>query len=219
MAVGRVLRGLWFFYWERPWQAPLVILKQEQRLSNNFCPLSLPTVVSILLLTLMSKRAERSSSSSSCAKPSPKRNKLKSDDMDSDQDSISLQQLLDKLNSMESRMEDNFSNLHSQIAQLTYEFKEDINGVKTSLKEFEKSLDSAWISIEDLQQESKALKVPLQIFVLKAVTWRGVQCTSLLYFCWLKLKANQKCHLKNAFAIHFLKNRYGISKYWHPTDS
>ena len=78
--------------------------------------------------------------------------------MDSDQDSISLQQLLDKLNSMESRMEDNFTNLHSQIAQLTHEFKEDINGVKTLLKEFEKSLDSAWISIEDLQQESKALK-------------------------------------------------------------
>ena len=78
--------------------------------------------------------------------------------MDSDQDSISLQQLLDKLNSMESRMEDNFSNLHSQIAQLTYKFKEDINGVKTSLKEFEKSLDSAWISIEDLQQDNKALK-------------------------------------------------------------
>ena len=109
----------------------------------------------------MSKRVERSSSSSSCSKPSPKRNKHKSDDMESDRESdspISLKQLLDKLNSMESRMEDNFSNLHSQIAQLTHEFKEEINGVKNSLKEFEKSLNSAWGFIEDLQQESKAFK-------------------------------------------------------------
>ena len=55
-------------------------------------------------------------------------------------------------------MEDNFTNLNSQIAQLTYEFKEDINGVKNSLKEFETSFNNAWISIEDLQQESKILE-------------------------------------------------------------
>ena len=81
--------------------------------------------------------------------------------MESDRESdspISLKQLLDKLNSIESRMEDNFSNLHSQIAQLTHEFKEEINGVKNSLKKIEKSLNSARGFMEDLQQESKASK-------------------------------------------------------------
>ena len=137
-----------------------MILKYKQRLSNNIFR-SLPTTVAIPLLTVMSKRVERSSSSSSCSRPSPKRNKHKSDDMESDRESdspISLKQLLHNLNSMESKMEDNFSNLHSQIAQLTHEFKEEINGVKNSLKEFEKSLNSAWAFIEDLQQESKAFK-------------------------------------------------------------
>lgn len=84
-----------------------------------------------------------------------------SDHMESNQESnspISLKLLLDKLNSMESRMEDNFSELYSQIAQLTYEFKEEINGIKHLLKEFEKSLNNSGASNEDLQQESKAFK-------------------------------------------------------------
>ena len=55
-------------------------------------------------------------------------------------------------------MEDNFSNLHTQISELTCEFKHEINVVKSTLNELEKSVNLAWASIEDLQQESKALK-------------------------------------------------------------
>lgn len=61
-------------------------------------------------------------------------------------------------NSMKSRMEENCSHLHSQIAQFTHELKEEMKGVKNSPKEFKKSLNSAWAFIKDLQQESKAFK-------------------------------------------------------------
>ena len=108
----------------------------------------------------MSKRAERSSSrSSSTTKPSPKRNKHKSEESEEDYDSITnMEMLLDKLNAIETRMEDNFSNLHTQIAELTCEFKQDVNIIKSTLQEIEKSVNNAWAAIEDLQQESKALK-------------------------------------------------------------
>ena len=81
--------------------------------------------------------------------------------MDGDQNSdthISMEIVLDKLSSMESRMEDNFSNLHEQIAALNSEFKEELNGVKVTIKELEKSLNNAWAFIEDIQSEAKALK-------------------------------------------------------------
>lgn len=55
-------------------------------------------------------------------------------------------------------MEDNFSNLHAQIAALNSEFKEELNGVKVTIKELEKSLNNAWAFIEDIQSEAKALK-------------------------------------------------------------
>ena len=105
----------------------------------------------------MSKRSERSSSSSSADRPTPKRNKQKSEDMETDS-LISMEILLDKLHAIESRMEDNFSNLHTQISELSCEFKHEINVVKSTLNELEKSVNLAWASIEDLQQESKALK-------------------------------------------------------------
>ena len=71
---------------------------------------------------------------------------------------ISMEILLDKLIAIESRMEDNFSNLHTQISELTCEFKHEINVVKSTMNELQKSVNHAWASIEDLQQESKALK-------------------------------------------------------------
>ena len=47
---------------------------------------------------------------------------------------------LDKLSAIESRMEDNFSNPHTQIAELSTEFKLEIAGVKSTLNALEKSL-------------------------------------------------------------------------------
>ena len=66
--------------------------------------------------------------------------------------------LLNKLIAIESRMEDNFSNLHTQISELTCEFKHEINLLKSTLNELKKSVNQAWASIKDLEQESKALK-------------------------------------------------------------
>ena len=109
----------------------------------------------------MLKRSERSSSSSSANRPTPKRNKQKSEEMEANHDTdslISMEILLDKLIAIESCMEDNFSNLHTQILELRCEFKHEINVVKSTLNELEKSAYQAWASIEDLQQESKALK-------------------------------------------------------------
>ena len=45
---------------------------------------------------------------------------------------ISMEILLDKLIAIESRMADNFSNLHTQISELTCEFKHEINVVKST---------------------------------------------------------------------------------------
>ena len=81
--------------------------------------------------------------------------------MDGDQNSdtqTSMEIVIDKLSSMESRMEDNFSNLHAQIAALNSEFKEELNGIKVTIKDLEKSLNNAWAFIEDIQAEAKALK-------------------------------------------------------------
>ena len=62
---------------------------------------------------------------------------------------------MDKLTSIESRMEDNFSQIHSLISELRCEFKVQIDGVKVNIKEIEKSLENAWAEIEDVQQEAK----------------------------------------------------------------
>ena len=72
--------------------------------------------------------------------------------------SISMEILLDKLIAIESRMEDNFSNLHTQISELTCEFKHEIKVVKSTLNDLENSVNHAWACIENLQQESKAFK-------------------------------------------------------------
>ena len=44
------------------------------------------------------------------------------------------------------------------MGELRYEFKQQIDGVKESIKDIEKSLENAWAAIEDVQQESKAYK-------------------------------------------------------------
>ena len=110
----------------------------------------------------MSKRQVRSPS---CLENrSPKRNRLKSQEniemstSNESEDPISLKIIMDKLNSIETRMEDNFTQMHSQMAELRCEFKQQIDGVKVNIKEIEKSLENAWAVIEDVQQEAKTNK-------------------------------------------------------------
>ncbi|KAL9983150.1 hypothetical protein ACROYT_G005282, partial [Oculina patagonica] len=79
------------------------------------------------------------------------------DDKDTES-STSLTMIMDKLNSIECRMDDNFSNLHTQLSTLRCEMKEEIDGVKQAMKDVEKSLEVAWATIEDIQQETKTYK-------------------------------------------------------------
>ena len=115
----------------------------------------------------MSKRNKRSSSSSSTqSRPSPKRNKLlgataegntESCSMDNTPDDRpSLERIMEKLSYLDNRIEEHFGGLKSDISILRHELKEDIEGVKSTLTGVEKSLESAWNVIADLQAESKS---------------------------------------------------------------
>ena len=66
--------------------------------------------------------------------------------------------LLGKLNAIETHLEENFSNLHTQIAKLTCKSKQDINIMKSMLHKLENCINTAQAAIKDLQQESKVLK-------------------------------------------------------------
>ena len=115
----------------------------------------------------MSKRNQRSSSSSSTqSRPSPKRNKLLGATPDGDTESCSmdktpddrpsLERIMEKLSYLDNRIEEHFGGLKSDISILRHELKEEIEGVKSTLTGVEKSLESAWNVIEDLQAESKS---------------------------------------------------------------
>ena len=95
-----------------------------------------------------SAREARTSSSSSHSLPSPKRNRARfsSDEMEANEENVSLKQILDKLARMEDRIEEHFGSLKSEISRLSAEFKEEVENIKTNLKEVEKSLQSAWES-------------------------------------------------------------------------
>ena len=55
-------------------------------------------------------------------------------------------------------MEDNFNNLHTEVSTLRCEFMQEMEGVKCTIKEIEKSLENAWATIEDVQEDFKTHK-------------------------------------------------------------
>ena len=62
------------------------------------------------------------------------------------EENISLKFIMDKLDAMEARIEDNL-----QMGEVRYEFKQQqIDDVEESVKEIEKSLENAWAAIEDV---------------------------------------------------------------------
>ena len=71
-------------------------------------------------------------------------------------DRPSLERIMDKLSYLDNRIEEHFGGLKSDISILRHELKEEIEGVKSTLTEVEKSLESAWSVIGDLQVESKS---------------------------------------------------------------
>ena len=71
-------------------------------------------------------------------------------------DRPSLERIMEKLSYLDNRIEEHFGGLKSDISILRHELKEEIEGVKSTLTEVEKSLESAWNVIADLQAESKS---------------------------------------------------------------
>lgn len=74
------------------------------------------------------------------------------------ENSVSLSQLLDKLNNMEDRIEDHLRGLKSELSILRCEIKQEMESVKTKMASLETSLNTAWDTISDVQGELKAIK-------------------------------------------------------------
>ena len=63
---------------------------------------------------------------------------------------------MEKLSYLDNRIEGHFGGLKSDISILRHKLKDEIEGVKSTLTRVEKSLESAWNVIADLQAESKS---------------------------------------------------------------
>ena len=66
-----------------------------------------------------------------------------------------FKQIMDKLSRLDNQMQEHFGNLTSEISILRHEMKQELDGVKKSLRDVEKSLEAAWDSINDIQAETK----------------------------------------------------------------
>lgn len=66
-----------------------------------------------------------------------------------------LKQIMDTLPRLDNQMQEQFGNLTSEISVLRHEMKQELDGVKKSLRDVEKSLEAAWDSINDRTAQSK----------------------------------------------------------------
>ena len=76
-------------------------------------------------------------------------------EMELNEENVSLRHVLDKLANMDDRIEEHFGSLTVETSRLSAELKEEVEAIKTNLKSVEQSLQSAWDNINDLQEESK----------------------------------------------------------------
>ena len=75
--------------------------------------------------------------------------------MEFNEENVSLRHIRDKLVNMYDRIEEHFGSLTVEISRLSAEFKEEVEAIKTNLKSLQQSLQSAWDSTNDVQEESK----------------------------------------------------------------
>ena len=112
----------------------------------------------IIIFKSMSKRNQREtrslSSSSSQYQPSPKR-LLRDGTPGKDDDHVSLSNIMDKLCHLESRMEDLFGSLKSELSCLRHELNKEIEQLKSTVNDMETSWNAVWDTIKDLQDELK----------------------------------------------------------------
>ena len=69
--------------------------------------------------------------------------------MEESDGNVSLKQILEKIAYMEDKIDEHFESLSSEIARLSAEFKAEVESIKTTVKEIEKSLQSAWDNIKE----------------------------------------------------------------------
>ena len=98
------------------------------------------------------KRGERGSSSSSASSPLEQK---KAKTMEQEAEDSSLRNLIRGLNE---NMDSNFAKIHEELSCLRLEMKDELDKLNGKFKELEKGIDEVWATIEDLKEESAALK-------------------------------------------------------------
>ena len=66
--------------------------------------------------------------------------------------------VLEKLTSIQTRIEDGFTKMENEMVALKQELKQDILAVRNELDDLRKSIDSTWVEIDILKNENKYLK-------------------------------------------------------------
>ena len=69
--------------------------------------------------------------------------------------------IIEKLVSIEERIENGFTKINEEIATLKYELKDDIKSVREELNEATKSLNAAWVEVSSLQGKNRILQQQL----------------------------------------------------------
>ena len=98
------------------------------------------------------KRGERGSSSISASSPLEQK---KAKTMEQEAEDSSLRNLIRGLNE---NMDSNFAKIHEELSCLRLEMKDELDKLNGKFKKLEKGIDEVWATIEDMKEESAALK-------------------------------------------------------------
>ena len=70
-------------------------------------------------------------------------------------------QIIEKLVSIQERIENGFTKINEEIDALKFELKNDIKSVREELNETTKSLNAAWEEVSSLEEKNRILKQQL----------------------------------------------------------
>ena len=77
----------------------------------------------------------------------------------SDEGHTTITIILDKLNSMQTRMDDGFNRAHSDMNEFRQEIKSQVKGLQDTVKDVEKSLDNGWEELKGLDRRSELIYI------------------------------------------------------------
>ena len=69
-----------------------------------------------------------------------------------------LEEIASSIYVMNAEMKENFSKLYEELNILRYELKKEIDAIKSTTEDLEKSMEEVWESIDDLKENDKAHK-------------------------------------------------------------